>query len=126
MTITKAHLTDSVHNQLDLPKAKSAGLVESVFEIMKNTLENGEDILISGFGKFCIKGKRDRRGRNPLTGEDMMLEARRVVTFKCSLPLKQKLNGEGYLVSIHKWLFSAISASDSNFNPRNTPMYSCG
>ena len=95
MTITRAHLTDSIHNRLDLPKAKSAGLVESVFEIMKNTLENGEDILISGFGKFCIKGKRDRRGRNPWTGEDMMLGSRRIVTFKCSGALKDRLNGSG-------------------------------
>ena len=93
MTITRAHLTDSIHNRLDLPKSKSATLVESVFEIMKNTLENGEDILISGFGKFCIKGKRDRRGRNPWTGEDMMLGSRRIVTFKCSGVLKDRLNG---------------------------------
>ena len=92
MTITRAHLTDSIHNQLDLPKAKSAGLVESVFEIMKNTMENGEDILISGFGKFCVKDKNDRRGRNPWTGEDMMLGSRRIVTFKCSGVLKDRLN----------------------------------
>ena len=95
MTITKAHLTDTIHNQLDLSKTKSANLVESVFDIMKNTLENGEDILISGFGKFCIKGKRDRRGRNPWTGEDMMLGSRRIVTFKCSGALKDRLNGSG-------------------------------
>jgi len=95
MTITRAHLTDTIHNRLNLPKAKSAILVESVFDIMKNTLENGEDILISGFGKFCIKGKRDRRGRNPWTGEDMMLGSRRIVTFKCSGALKHRLNGTG-------------------------------
>ena len=95
MTITRAYLTDSVHNRLGFPKAKSAGLVESVFEIMKTRLENGEDILISGFGKFCIKGKRDRRGRNPWTGEDMMLGSRRIVTFKCSGALKDRLNGSG-------------------------------
>jgi len=97
MTITRARLADSIHNRLGLSKIKSAGLVESLFEIMKNTLEDGEDILISRFGKFCIKGKRDRSGRNPLTGEDMMLEARRVVTFKCSRSLMQKLNGKGEL-----------------------------
>jgi len=62
---------------------------------MKATLANGEDVLISGFGKFCVKDKNDRRGRNPSTGEDMMLEARRVVTFKCSRPLRNKLNGKG-------------------------------
>jgi len=95
MTITRTHLTDSVHNQLDLSKTKSAGLVESVFDIMKNTMENGEDILISGFGKFCIKGKKDRRGRNPWTGEDMMLGSRRIVTFKCSGALKDRINGSG-------------------------------
>ena len=95
MTITKTHLTDSIHKGLGLPKSRSSELLTSLFEIMKATLESQEDILISGFGKFCVKGKNDRRGRNPSTGEDMMLEARRVVTFKCSLPLKQKLNGKG-------------------------------
>ena len=78
-----------------MPKSKSFGLVGSLLKIMKTTLANGENILISGFGKFSVKDKNDRRGRNPSTGEDMMLEARRVVTFKCSLPLKQKLNGKG-------------------------------
>lgn len=78
-----------------VPKSRSSAVVGSLFEIIKATLANGEDILISGFGKFCVKDKNDRRGRNPLTGEDMMMEARRVVTFKCSLPLKQKLNGKG-------------------------------
>ena len=80
---------------LGLPKFKSFDLLTSLFEIMKATLANGDDILISGFGKFCVNYKNDRRGRNPSTGEDMMLEARRVVTFKCSRPLKQKLNGKG-------------------------------
>ena len=94
-TITQAHVTDSIHKGLGLPKNRSSAVVGSLFEIMKATLGSGEDILISGFGKFCVKDKNDRRGRNPLTGEDMMLEARRVVTFKCSLPLKQKLNGKG-------------------------------
>ncbi len=95
MTLTKAHLADSIRKGLELPKSRSSAVVGSLFEIMKATLGSGEDILISGFGKFCVKDKNDRRGRNPLTGEDMMLEARRVVTFKCSLPLKQELNGKG-------------------------------
>ena len=95
MTLSKAHLTDSIREGLGLPKSRSFELLTSLFEIMKVTLGSGEDILISGFGKFCVKDKNVRRGRNPLTGEDMMLEARRVVTFKCSLPLKQKLNGKG-------------------------------
>ena len=95
MTLTKAHLTDSIRKGLGMPKSKSSELIKSLFEIMKATLASGEDILISGFGKFCVKDKNDRRGRNPSTGEDMTLEARKVVTFKCSLPLKQKLNGKG-------------------------------
>ena len=94
MTLTKAHLTDSIHKGVGMPRSKSFKLVGSIFEIMKATLVSGEDILISGFGKFSVKDKNDRRGRNPLTGANMMLEARRIVTFKCSLPLKQKLNGK--------------------------------
>jgi len=97
MTTTKAHLIDSAHKGLGLPKSKSFELVGFPFDIMKSTLGGGEDILISAFGKFCVKDKNDRRGRNPLIGDDMMLEARRVVTFKCSLPLRQKLNGGGEL-----------------------------
>ena len=95
MTITKAWLLDSVHKQVDLPKAKSEQVVESVLEIIKETLEDGEDILISGFGKFCVKEKRKRRGRNPQTGKDIMLGERRVVTFKCSRRLRDAINGEG-------------------------------
>ena len=95
MTITKAHVSDSIHKGLGLPKSRSSAVVGSLFEIMKATLATGEDILISEFGKFCVKDKNDRRGRNPSTDDDMMLEARRVVTFKCSLPLKQKLNWKG-------------------------------
>ena len=95
MTLTKAHLSDSIHKGLGMPKSRSFELLTSLLEIMKATLGSGEDILISGFGKFCVKDKNNRRGRNPSTGEDMMLEARRAVTFKCSLPLKQKLNGKG-------------------------------
>jgi len=68
-------------------------VVESLVETIKNTLANGEDVLISGFGKFCVKEKRERRGRNPQTGEDLMLGERRVVTFRCSGVLRKKLNG---------------------------------
>ena len=95
MTLTKANLTDSIRKGLGMPKSKSFELLKSLFEIMKTTLVTGEEILITGFGKFCVTGKNDRWGRNPSTGEDMMLEARRIVTFRCSLPLKQKLNGKG-------------------------------
>ena len=95
MSITKAHLADSIHNQLCLPKNQSIQAVESILEIIKKTLENGEDVLITRFGKFYVKEKRKRRGRNPATGEDLMLGSRRVVRFKCSDKLRERMNGEG-------------------------------
>lgn len=93
MTLTKAHIRDAIQNQLGLPKNRSAEMLEILLEIIKNNLEIGEDLLISGFGKFCVKDKRERRGRNPATGQDMMLDNRRVVTFKCSGKLRDKING---------------------------------
>ena len=93
MTLTKEAITRSVFDRLDLSKAASARAVETTFEIIKKTLEGGEDVLISGFGKFCVKDKGKRKGRNPGTGEDLMLAERRVVTFKCGTVLKGKLNG---------------------------------
>ena len=93
MTVTKTYLTSSIHNTLDLPKSQASRLVEPLLEIIKHTLESGEDVLISGFGKFCVKDKLERRGRNPHTADDMMLRARRVVTFKCSGALRDKVNG---------------------------------
>jgi integration host factor subunit alpha len=95
MTLTKDHLVDSLYTSLDLPKGKSSALIETLLEIMKNRLENRDDLLISGFGKFCVNDKNDRRGRNPATGEDLTLGARRVVVFKCSGVLREKVNGEG-------------------------------
>ncbi|MBW2409371.1 MAG: integration host factor subunit alpha [Deltaproteobacteria bacterium] len=94
MTLTKAMIIDVIHNQLGYPKNKSAELLEILLEIMKGTLEKGEDVLISGFGKFCVKDKQERRGRNPATGDDMILSKRRVVTFRCSHLLRSKINGE--------------------------------
>jgi len=95
MSVTKAHLADSIHNQLGLPKNQSIQAVESILEIIKETLENGEDVLITGFGKFFVKEKKKRRGRNPATGEDLMLGSRRVVGFKCSGKLRDRMNGKG-------------------------------
>ena len=95
MTLTKDHLVNSLYNNLDIPKSKSASIIETLLQKIKKTLENKEDVLISGFGKFCVKEKNDRRGRNPATGEDLTLEARRVVVFKCSGVLREKVNGEG-------------------------------
>ena len=93
MTLTKADIIDTIYNQLDIPKTRSTQVVESLIEIIKKTLESGEDVLISGFGKFCVKKKMKRKGRNPQTGNDLMLGERRVVTFKCSGRLKNKING---------------------------------
>jgi integration host factor subunit alpha len=92
MTLTKAHIIDAIANQIGFPKNHSSEIVGNLLEIIKRTLESGEDVLISGFGKFCVKEKRQRKGRNPATGEDMMLAARRVVTFKCSRKLRDKIH----------------------------------
>lgn len=92
MTLTKAQIVDLVHEELPFPKNKSTEVIESLIEIIKSTLANGEDVLISGFGKFCVKNKRERRGRNPATGKDLILTKRKVVTFKCSGKLREKIN----------------------------------
>ena len=91
MSLTKSDLAVSIHNRLSIPKKRSAALVESILELIKSTLESGEDVMISGFGKFCVKDKSERRGRNPATGGDMYLDARRVVVFKSSVRLKEKV-----------------------------------
>lgn len=92
MTLTKAMIVDAIHEQLGYPKNKSAEMLETLLELVKGTLEKGEDVLISGFGKFCVKPKNQRRGRNPATGADMLLDQRRVVTFRCSHLLRDKIN----------------------------------
>lgn len=94
MTLTKERIIDSIHNHCGYSKGRSIKLVESLVEIVKSTLESGEDVLISGFGKFSVKDKLKRRGRNPATGDLMMLGSRRVVTFRCSSALRKKINGE--------------------------------
>ena len=94
MAVTKQDIVMRV-NDLGFSKKKSIEIIESLLEIIKQSLENGEDVLISGFGKFRIKEKNQRRGRNPATGEDLILPGRRVVTLKCSGKLKNKINGAG-------------------------------
>jgi integration host factor subunit alpha len=94
MTLTKANIIDVIPEELGLTRKKSAEVLETLLEIIKRTLGNGEDVLISGFGKFCVNGKNARRGRNPATGDEMMLDPRKVVTFKCSGKLREKLNGK--------------------------------
>lgn len=92
MTLTKAQIVDLIHEEMPFPKNKSTEVIEGLIEIIKRTLADGEDVLISGFGKFCVKNKRERRGRNPATGNDLILEKRKVVTFKCSGKLREKIN----------------------------------
>ena len=92
MTTTKPDLVNAVAEANGFAQNKSSEIVEILLELIKAKLAAGEDVLISGFGKFCVKSKRERRGRNPATGEDMMLEARRVVTFKCSGQLRDIIN----------------------------------
>lgn len=94
MTLTKADLIERTA-RMGFTKKKSVELVEGILEIIKGTLENGQDVLISGFGKFCVKSKKRRRGRNPATGDDLVLHERRVVTFKISSVLKDKINAGG-------------------------------
>lgn len=92
MALTKNDLVATV-NDLGFTKKKSVDIIEGLIEIIKSTLEQGEDVLVSGFGKFSVKQKRARRGRNPATGDDLILRERRVVTFKCSGKLREKING---------------------------------
>ncbi len=92
MTLTKAQIVDNLFAENVFTKAESAQIVETIFEIIKQTLEDGDDVLISGFGKFSVKQKNQRRGRNPQTGEPLQLPPRRVVTFKCSGVLRDRIN----------------------------------
>jgi integration host factor subunit alpha len=92
VTTTKSDLVNAVAEANGFPLNRSVEIIEILLELIKTKLAAGEDVLVSGFGKFCIKKKRERRGRNPATGEDLMLEAKRVVTFKCSGQLRDKIN----------------------------------
>ena len=92
VTLTKQNIVEQVYNEIGFPKNQSIEIVESLFELIKKTLESGEDVMISGFGKFCVKEKKERKGRNPATGESLMLKPRKVVTFKSSGKLREKMN----------------------------------
>jgi integration host factor subunit alpha len=95
MTLTKDPLIYSIGDRLGISKTESTSLVESFLETVKSSLSNGEDVLISGFGKFIVRKKDARRGRNPQTGQDLTLEPRRVITFKCSTVMRDRINGKG-------------------------------
>ncbi len=102
VTLRKAYIVDSVYDYLieqshqyeePFTKEQAFNIVEALIEIIKSTLESGEEVLISGFGKFSVREKAERRGRNPATDEDMILEARRVVIFNASQNLRDLING---------------------------------
>jgi len=95
MTLTKDNLIQALYDQAGFSKHKARTTVETVFELVKKTLESGEDVLISGFGKFVVREKEARRGRNPQTGQDLTLDPRRVITFKCSPRMRERINGKG-------------------------------
>ena len=92
MALTKAQIVESIHSQTGFTKDRSFQIVETLLEIIKNTLASGEDVMISGFGRFCVREKKERKGRNPATGDDLMLSSRRVVTFRCSGKLRDRVN----------------------------------
>jgi len=92
MAFTKSDLVKALAKENGNPVNQTIEIVETLLEIIKSSLASGEDVLISAFGKFCVKEKRKRRGRNPATGEDMILDARKVVTFKCSGKLRDKIS----------------------------------
>jgi len=91
MTITKDSLVEMIHNEVGLNKREAKELIECFFEQIKASLENGNDIKLSGFGNFILRDKSPRPGRNPKTGEEVTISERRVVTFKSGLKLKSKL-----------------------------------
>jgi len=93
MTLTKAQIIEAISIKNGLSKKQSTETVETLLGVMKSTLASGEDVLISGFGKFSVKQKKERKGRNPATGEDLMLAPRKVVTFKCSGKLRKRISG---------------------------------
>lgn len=94
MAITKADIVNIIAENLKFKKTISSEKLDTLIGVIKNRLSAGEGILVSGFGKFRVLDKSPRRGRNPATGEDLLLKARKVVTFKCSSTLRKKINGE--------------------------------
>ena len=95
MTLTKDQLIGSIGNRLGISKFESSRIIEFVMETIKSSLSDGEDVLISGFGKFIVRKKDARRGRNPATGEDLPLDARTVITFRCSSVMRDRINRKG-------------------------------
>ena len=96
MTLKKEHIINKIVEQANLDKNLSRKVFETTLEIMKDNLQNGSNLVISGFGKFQVRQKQSRRGRNPQTGEEMEISGRKVCTFKVSKILKKKINGDGF------------------------------
>ena len=94
MTMTKGDIVERIYEKVGFSKKEASEVVDTIFEVIKNGLEQGSKVKISGFGNFVVNEKRPRKGRNPQTGEEILLEARRVLTFKPSLVLKNLLNEE--------------------------------
>jgi integration host factor subunit alpha len=92
VALTKVDIVEKVTEQLNFSKKESTDLVESFITLIKQTLASGEDVKISGFGSFEVKQKRDRKGRNPQTGETITIESRRIISFKTSAKLKAAIN----------------------------------
>ncbi len=92
--MTKVEIIKNIHDKLDLTKRESSKIVESLFGIIKGNLARGSELKISGFGNFCIREKKSRKGRNPKTGEEIEICRRRVLTFKASHVLREALNGK--------------------------------
>jgi len=92
MALTKIDIINSIYEELEIPKTACINLVESFFDIIKDELANGNDVMISGFGKWSVKKKKPRLGRNPKTGEVTTIDARTVVTFKCADILRSEIN----------------------------------
>ena len=95
MSLTKIDITESIREKFGLPKKDCARIVESLFDIIKDDLNIGDDVMISGFGKWTVKAKKARKGRNPQTGKEMTIAARKVVTFKPSNVLRDAVNSGG-------------------------------
>jgi len=94
MTTTKADIVERIHEKIGFSKKEATDVVESVFEIVKRCLEQGRKVKISGFGNFIVHEKRPRKGRNPQTGEEIIISGRKVLSFKASQVLKKTMNGE--------------------------------
>ncbi len=92
MTLKKRDIIDNILMEIPMPRREAQDIVESIIEIIKDKLAIGEEVLVSGFGKFCVQEKKERMGRNPATDSEMILPKRKIVTFKCSKILKNRMN----------------------------------